>query len=93
MNSITDLLDLEDTDIIISNIQIHGQTKIISLETPSTAHFCPSSGFRMHSRGVKKRTIKHPILQDNYALILIPIACMISAKLFDLSISNTGLQM
>ena len=27
MNSITDLLDLEDTDVIISDIQIHGQTK------------------------------------------------------------------
>jgi transposase len=25
----------------------------------------------MHSRGVKKRTIHHPILQDNYSLILI----------------------
>jgi transposase len=25
----------------------------------------------MHSRGVKKRTIQHPILQDNYSLILI----------------------
>ncbi|MBQ5929052.1 MAG: ISL3 family transposase, partial [Oscillibacter sp.] len=25
----------------------------------------------MHSKGVKNRTIKHPILQDNYELILI----------------------
>jgi transposase len=25
----------------------------------------------MHSRGIKKRTINHPILQDNYSLILI----------------------
>jgi transposase len=71
MNNITDLLDLEDTDIIISDIQIQGQTKTITLETPPIAHFCPSCGFRMHSRGIKKRTINHPILQDNYSLILI----------------------
>lgn len=71
MNSITDLLDLEDTEIIISDIQIQDQTKTITLETPPTAHFCPSCDFRMHSRGVKKRTISHPILQDNYKLVLI----------------------
>lgn len=71
MNNITDLLDLEDTDIIITDIQIQDQTKTITLETPPVAHFCPSCGYRMHSRGTKKRTINHPILQDNYSLVLI----------------------
>lgn len=71
MNHLTDLLDLEDADIIISGIQIQGQTKTLMLETPPIAHFCPSCGFRMHSRGVKNRTINHPILQDNYSLILV----------------------
>ena len=71
MNSITDLLDLEDADIIISDIQIQGQTKTLILETPPTAHFCPICGYRMHSRGVKNRKINHPILQDNYSLVLI----------------------
>ena len=71
MNSITDLLDLEDTDIIITDIKIQGQTKTLFLETPPVARFCPICGYRMHSRGVKKRKINHPILQDNYSLILI----------------------
>lgn len=71
MNSITDLLDLEDNDVIVTDISIEGQTKTISLETPPSARFCPSCGFRMHSRGVKKRTINHPIFQDGYALTLI----------------------
>lgn len=71
MNRITDLLDLEDANVIISDIQIQGQTKTIILETPPATHFCPSCGFRMHSRGIKNRTITHPILQDNYSLILI----------------------
>ena len=71
MNSITELLNLEDSDIIISDITIQGTTKTLTLETKPYAHFCPSCGFRMHSRGVKKRTIKHPILQDSYMLTLI----------------------
>ena len=33
MNSITDLLDLEDSEIIIKDIQIHGQTKTRVCET------------------------------------------------------------
>ena len=33
MNSITDLLDLEDSDIIISDISIQGTNKNITLET------------------------------------------------------------
>lgn len=70
MNSITDLLNLEDSDIIISDIIIEGQTKTIIIETPPVAHYCPTCGFRMHSRGVKKRSINHPILQDGYSLIL-----------------------
>lgn len=71
MNSITELLDLEDANIVISDICIQGTTKTLTLETRPFAHFCPSCGFKMHSRGIKKRTIKHPILQDNYELILI----------------------
>lgn len=71
MNSITELLNLEDSDISISDISIQGTTKTLTLETKPYAHFCPSCGFKMHSRGTKKRTIKHPILQDTYELILI----------------------
>ena len=61
MNNITDLLDLEDSDIKISDIIIEGQTKTLIIETPPVASYCPICGFRMHSRGVKKRTINHPM--------------------------------
>ena len=71
MNSITELLNLEDSDIFISDINIQGTTKTLTLETKLYSHYCPSCGFRMHSKGIKNRTIKHPILQDNYELILI----------------------
>lgn len=71
MNSIIDLLDLEDSDINVMDIKIEGQVKTLTLSTPLTAHFCPVCGYRMHSRGVKERTIKHPILQDGYSLTLL----------------------
>lgn len=71
MNSITDLLDLEDADICITETQIQGQTKTITIETKAVAHYCPNCGYRMYSRGVKKRKVNHPILQDNYSLIII----------------------
>lgn len=68
MNSITDLLDLEDADIFISDISISGTQKILTLETRPETHFCPICGFKMHSRGLKTRTINHPVLQDTYVL-------------------------
>lgn len=71
MNSITELLNLEDTNIFISDISIQGTTKTLTLETRPCAHFCPSCGFKMHSRGIKKRTIRHPVLQDTYELVLV----------------------
>lgn len=71
MNSITDLLDLEDGDLYITETQIQGQTKTITIETKPVAHYCPNCGYRMYSRGVKNRKVNHPILQDNYSLIII----------------------
>lgn len=71
MHRITELLDLEDSDIFISDITVQGTTKFLTLETKLCTHHCPSCGFKMHSRGIKKRIIKHPILQDNYELVII----------------------
>lgn len=71
MYSITDLLDLEDSNIIITDTIIEGQTKTLIIETPVSLHSCPLCSFRMHSRGIRKRKISHPILQDGYELILI----------------------
>jgi transposase len=70
MYSITDLLDLEDSNVFVSEILIDGNVKTLVLETPIATHFCPSCGFRMHSRGIKARTVSHPILQDGCRLVL-----------------------
>jgi transposase len=99
MNRITELLDLEDSDIVVSDIRVEGRQKTLTLETPPAVHYCPQCGFRMHSRGIKMRRISHPILQDGYELLLllnsgtgdaqIPTALMKQMKSSDLS-AKTG---
>ena len=70
MNTITELLNLEDSDIYVSNIQIIDTKKIITVETPVSIHFCPQCSFKMHSRGIRERTINHPVLQDGFECII-----------------------
>ena len=70
MNSITDLSDLEDEDILISDTSINDNVKTLTLETHLTSHYCPCCGFRMHSRGIKSRRVNHPILHDVYKLAI-----------------------
>ena len=67
MNSIIQLLDLEDADVIISDIRIQGSQKILTLETAPTVHFCPACGFKMHQTHVPEHSsflrcaLKHSI--------------------------------
>ncbi len=61
------LLDLEDEAVEVTDITIKDHHKIVTIETKPTFHFCPMCGYRMYSRGTRKRTINHPILQDTYA--------------------------
>ena len=70
MNTITELLNLEDSDIYVSNIKIIDTKKIITVETPVSIHFCPQCSFKMHSRGIRERTINHPVLQDGFECII-----------------------
>jgi len=68
MDSIIDLLDLEDPNVYVSDIITEGSTKTVILESYPIKHYCPECGFRMHSKGIHKRIINHPMLQDIYTL-------------------------
>ena len=70
MNDITDLLDLEDSNLNITDVTLSGNKEIVTLETVPTIHHCPVCNYRMYSRGIKTRTINRPILQDTYQLII-----------------------
>lgn len=70
MNDIIKLLDLEDEDIKFLDIAVEGSSKIVTLEKKLEEQFCPLCGFKMHSKGISIRTVKHQVIQDGYKLIL-----------------------
>ena len=45
-------------------------TRYVYLSRPAVPTFCPECGCIMHSKGIKVRTVNHPIYQDNTRLIL-----------------------
>lgn len=70
MNDIINLLGLEDETVKVIDISISDATKTITLEKQLCDHYCPSCGCRMYSRGVKTRTVNHPVFQDGHKTIL-----------------------
>ena len=72
---IKDILKLFDFNIdnsteIIAN-KIIDNIKTIHLKKKLIPTYCPSCNTRMHSKGIYKRLVKHPILQDSTLLKLI----------------------
>lgn len=64
-NDIIKLLNLED-DCVINSINISAnQTKTISLSKLPSEKYCPICNFRMHSKGVRTRTVKHTKCTSN----------------------------
>ena len=70
MNDIINLLGLEDETIKVIDISISDNTKTITIEKELYDHYCPSCRCRMYSRGIKTRTVNHPVFQDGYKTIL-----------------------
>lgn len=71
MNDITDLLNLKDPNISIASVRIFDGIKEITLQRSISPHFCPYCQSRMHSKGIRKRTVNHPVLQDGFRLQLV----------------------
>ena len=65
MNSITELFNLGDNDIILSNIETQRTTKILTVETIPITHHC---AIKIHSNGIEIRTINHSLIEDSYKL-------------------------
>ncbi len=70
MNIITSLLDIEDNALELLSCEVQALKKIVTLGSAPAPHFCPKCSYKMHSRGIKTRTINHPVLQDGYQLVI-----------------------
>ena len=71
MNDIIKLLNLEDPDVIISSVNVQDGRKEITLERKPSPKYCPYCKTRMHSKGIRKRSVNHPMMQDGFSLRLI----------------------
>ena len=70
INNIIKLLHIEDDGIRVIDMYDKGDTRTVIIERIPDLHYCPVCGCRMYSKGIRKRTIKHQILQDGYKLFL-----------------------
>ena len=71
-NDIIKLINIVDKDIEIIEIIIVELNKYVHIRKNITGHkLCPNCSNIMYSKGIRKREINHPILQDGYNLYLI----------------------
>ena len=68
-NNIIELLKLEDYNLIINIKEITDKNVLIEVEHPLVEHFCPNYRFKMHSKGIRIRKVKHPIYKINNWLL------------------------
>ena len=65
------LLNLPEDDLIqIDDVVIDGDCKYIHISRKVIPTYCDVCGSRMHSKGIRVRTVNHQILQDKTKLIL-----------------------
>lgn len=65
LNIIDEDIEILETVIVKPNKYIHIRKKVIGKK------MCPNCGCVMYSKGVRKREINHPVLQDGFHLYLI----------------------
>ena len=69
--SLEDVLDLADSDSTITDIQINGNIKYITVSKNIPVNpICPICGSRLHSKGRFSRHPNNQILQDGYSVDL-----------------------
>ena len=69
-NDITKLLGIKDDGIKVLSIKETSHARIIEIEKVPGIHFCPICGCRMYSKGIYRRKVNHPVLQDGLSLVL-----------------------
>ena len=61
-----DLLSIPNNgSYTLSNVDLSGPDKTLTIERPSSPTFCPACNSRMHSKGLYTRMISHPVFQED----------------------------
>lgn len=69
-DNIIDLFNLKDPNIKTTILESTDSRITLSVTKKIQRTFCPLCNHIMHSKGIYKRTVKHPILQDGRTLTL-----------------------
>lgn len=71
MDNIIKFLNFEDGDLEEVDQYVKDGRRYLTIQKKVVPHFCPVCSYRMHSKGITKRTVSHPVMQDGLQLILI----------------------
>lgn len=71
MNNIIDFLNIVDDDIEEYKSEIKDDTRIVYVRKKYHPVYCPICGYRMHSKGLRDKTVRHPIFQDGFKFIIV----------------------
>lgn len=70
MDNIVRFLNFNDPDLVSDPPRIEDGRRVVTLRRRPAPRYCTACGSRMHSRGVYRRRINHPIMQDGLQLVL-----------------------
>ena len=72
MNYITDFLCFDQSDELQELAsEVKDDVRYIHVAKKLKPVYCPMCSYRMHSKGVSLRKVRHPIFQDGYKLVII----------------------
>ena len=70
-DDIISFLALKDDNIETVNSVIRKGQRIVTLQKKLAVTYCPICSHRMYSRGIYKRVLNHPIMQDGLQLVIV----------------------
>ena len=70
-DDIITFLALKEANIETVNSVVRKGQRVVTLQKKLTANYCPICSHRMYSKGIYKRTLNHPIMQDGLQLVIV----------------------
>lgn len=69
-NNIIKLFNFIDKDIIVTDVTITGNQRMIYLKKEYKIHYCPKCGQRLYVKDKRVRHVNHPVFQDGLSTTL-----------------------
>lgn len=70
MDNIIKFLNFEDEGLEEVSQVVENGVRLLTIQKKPVPHFCPICSYRMYSKGIERRTVNHPVMQDGLQLVL-----------------------